>query len=218
MELINFAEIPSLVSRYMLELRDINIQHDSMRFRTNLERIGQIMAYEISKKLEYITIETVTPLGIAQCRTTADKIVISTILRAGLPFHNGFLSYFDNAENAFVSAYRKYNKTGDSFDVLVEYLASPAIEGKTLLIVDPMLATGSSMELCYRAMLTKGIPKHVHIASVIASRQAIDYISGIFPHENTTIWIGAIDSEINGHSYIVPGLGDAGDLSFGEKS
>lgn len=216
-EIINFAEQSSLVSRYMLELRDVEIQRDSMRFRHNLERIGQIMAYEISKRIEYKTVETPTPLGIAKCQTPADKVVIGTILRAGLPFHQGFLSYFDHAENAFVSAYRKYKEKGDSFDVLVEYLASPSIQDKVLMLVDPMLATGSSMELGYKALLTKGEPKHIHVASVIASRQAVEYICSHFPADKTTLWIGAIDEEINSHSYIIPGLGDAGDLAFGEK-
>lgn len=216
-ELINFADRPSLVSQYMLELRDVNIQRDPLRFRANLERIGQIMAYEISKRLEWKTVETQTPLGIAETHTPAEDIVIATILRAGLPFHHGFLSFFDHAENAFVSAYRKYKEKGDSFDVLVEYLASPSIEGKTLLLVDPMLATGSSMELGYKAMLTKGMPKHIHVASVIASQQAVDYIRGHFPQERTTLWCGAVDKEINSHSYIIPGLGDAGDLAYGVK-
>lgn len=217
MEIINFADSPSLVSRYMLELRDTSIQSDPLRFRTNLRRIGQIMAYEISKRLEYKEKEVTTPLAQCKCLEPADKVVLATILRAGLPFHEGFLSYFDRAENAFVSAYRKYKEKGDSFDVLVEYLASPSIEGKTLLLVDPMLATGSSMELGYKAMLTKGTPEHIHVASVIASQAGVDYVATHFPAEKTTIWCGAIDPEINAHSYIVPGLGDAGDLAFGEK-
>lgn len=217
-ETINFADTPSLVSRYMLELRDTTIQRDPMRFRRNLGRIGQIMAYEISRRLGYTETEVQTPLATAKCLTPADQVVIATILRAGLPFHQGFLDYFDYAENAFVSAYRKYReKGGDKFDVLVEYLASPSIKGKTLLLVDPMLATGTSMEMGYRAMLTKGTPAHIHVASVIASQQAVDYISEVFPADRTTIWVGAIDPEINTHSYIVPGLGDAGDLAFGEK-
>lgn len=217
-EVINFADQPSLVSRYMLELRDISIQNDPLRFRHNLERIGEIMAYEISKRLNYDEVEIKTPLTTAKCLTPSDKIVIGTILRAGLPLHQGFLNYFDKAENAFVSAYRKYHeKGGDSFDVLVEYLASPSIEGKTLLLVDPMLATGSSMELGYKALLTKGTPAHIHVASVIASQQAVDYICRHFPTDRTTLWVGAIDPEINSHSYIVPGLGDAGDLAFGIK-
>lgn len=217
MEIINFADTPSLVSRYMLELRDVTIQKDPMRFRLNLDRIGEIMAYEISKRLDYRTVEVQTPLGIANCRDIADRVVLATILRAGLPLHHGFLNYFDRAENAFVSAYRRYREKGDSFDVLVEYLASPSIEGKTLILVDPMLATGSSMELAYKAMLRKGEPAKIHVASVIASRASVEYVKKHFPEEKTTIWIGAIDDEVNAHSYIVPGLGDAGDLAYGEK-
>ena len=216
-EVINFAETPSLVSRYMLELRDTSIQTDPMRFRINLERIGQIMAYEISKRLNYKNVEITTPLGQCECQDPADQVVLATILRAGLPFHHGFLSYFDRAENAFVSAYRRYREKGDTFDVLVEYLASPSLEGKTLLIVDPMLATGSSMELAYKALLTKGTPARIHVASVIASTQSVDYIREHFPEGITTVWCGAIDNEVNAHSYIVPGLGDAGDLAYGIK-
>lgn len=217
-EIINFAEHPSIVSRYMLELRDVNIQRDPMRFRRNLERIGEIMAYEISKRLHYKDEEIATPLARCVCQTPADDVVVATILRAGLPLHQGFLNYFDNAENAFVSAYRKYReKGGDTFDVLIEYLASPSIEGKTLLLVDPMLATGTSMDLGYRALLSKGKPAWIHVASVIASQAAVDYVCKHFPAENTTLWVGAIDPEINSHSYIVPGLGDAGDLAFRPK-
>lgn len=217
MEIINFAETPSLVSRYMLELRDVKIQKDPLRFRTNLDRIGEIMAYEISKRLQFKTIDVQTPLGTARCQDIDEQIVLATILRAGLPFHHGFLNYFDHAENAFVSAYRRYKEKGDSFDVLVEYLASPSIEGKTLVIVDPMLATGSSMELAYKAMLRKGNPAKIHVASVIASSQSVDYITKHFPEDKTTVWLGAVDDDVNSHSYIVPGLGDAGDLAYGEK-
>ncbi|MDE5773307.1 MAG: uracil phosphoribosyltransferase [Muribaculaceae bacterium] len=217
MEVINFAETPSLVSRYMLELRDINIQKDPLRFRTNLDRIGEIMAYEISKRLNYRDSEIETPLGKCVCQEINDTVVLATILRAGLPFHHGFLNYYDHAENAFVSAYRRYKEKGDSFDVLVEYLASPSIEGKTLILVDPMLATGSSMELAYKALLSKGNPAHIHVASVIASRQSVEYVCRHFPTDKTTLWIGAIDEEVNAHSYIVPGLGDAGDLAYGVK-
>ncbi len=216
-EVINFAETPSLVSRYMLELRDINIQRDPLRFRTNLDRIGEIMAYEISKRLNYHNREIETPLGLCMCQEIDDEIVLATILRAGLPFHHGFLNYFDHAENAFVSAYRRYREKGDTFDVLVEYLASPSLEGKTLILVDPMLATGSSMELAYKALLSKGTPAKIHVASVIASRQSVEYILDKFPADRTTLWIGAIDEEVNSHSYIVPGLGDAGDLAYGVK-
>ena len=215
MDIINFDNTPSLMSRLMLEMRSTAIQSDPMRFRRNLERAGQIMAYEISKTLAYDQVDTLTPLGTARCHDIADKVVLATIFRAGLPFHQGFLSYFDYAENAFVSAYRKY-KEKESFDVLIEYLASPSLDGKTLIICDPMLATGASMELSYRALITKGTPAKVHVASVIASKQAVDYINDRFP-ENTTLWVGAIDDRINDHSYIVPGLGDAGDLAFGIK-
>ncbi len=216
-EVINFDLRPSLVSRYMAELRDVKIQTDPMRFRTNLRRIGQIMAYEISRRMEYTTTEVITPLGVAKCQTPVSQPVIATILRAGLPFHEGFLSYFDYAENAFVSAYRKYKEKGDKFDVLIEYLASPDISGKTLIIADPMLATGASMELGYRALHSKGEPAHIHVASVIASQRAVDYVCETFPSDKTTVWVGAIDAEINSHSYIVPGLGDAGDLAYGRK-
>ena len=216
-EIINFATTPSLVSRYMRELRDVNIQGDPMRFRTNLQRIGEIMAYEISKRLRYSQEKIQTPLGFTMCHQPEDKIVLGTILRAGLPFHQGFLNFFDNAENAFVSAYRRYKERGDQFDVLVEYMASPSVEGKTLILIDPMLATGSSMELGYRALLKKGKPARIHVASIIASRQAIEYICKVFPSGITTVWTAAIDPDIDSHSYIVPGLGDAGDLAFGQK-
>lgn len=215
MKIINFDKENSLMSQYMLEMRDINIQKDPLRFRRNMERAGQIMAYEISKSIEYKKVDVTTPLDVAHCQTIESQIVLATIFRAGLPFHQGFLSYFDYAENAFVSAYRKYREK-ENFDVQIEYLASPRIDGKTLILCDPMLATGASMELSYRALLTKGNPAKVHIASIIASQQAVDYISDKFP-DDTTLWVGAIDPIINPHSYIVPGLGDAGDLAFGEK-
>lgn len=217
MDIINFAESDSLVSKYMLELRDSSIQTDPLRFRTNLVRIGEIMAYEISRRLSYKDVEVQTPLAPCMCRDIADRVVLATILRAGLPFHQGFLSYFDRAENAFVSAFRRYHEKGDAFDIVTEYLASPSIEGKTLVLVDPMLATGASMELSYRALLTKGTPAKVHVASVIASQAAVDYVKKCFPESETELWIAAIDDEINSHSYIVPGLGDAGDLAYGIK-
>jgi len=216
MRIVNFAEQHSLINQYMMELRDVNIQKDMLRFRRNLERIGEIMAYEISKTLDYRTVETVTPLAVAESEVIDSKVVLATIFRAGVPFHQGFLNYMDHAENAFVSAYRKY-KEKENFDVCIEYLASPRLDGKTLILADPMLATGASMELSYRALLTKGMPEQIHVASVIASRQAVDYIADHFPADRTTIWIGAIDKEINSHSYIVPGLGDAGDLAYGTK-
>lgn len=216
MKIINFAEHNSLISQYMTEMRDVNIQKDMLRFRRNLERVGEIMAYEISKTLNYRTVETLTPLDVAKTSVIDSQVVLATIFRAGVPFHHGFLNYFDNAQNAFVSAYRKY-KEKENFDVCIEYLASPRLDGKTLILADPMLATGASMELSYRALLTKGNPAQIHVASVIASRQAVDYICEKFPEDRTTVWIGAIDEHINAHSYIVPGLGDAGDLAYGVK-
>lgn len=216
MKVVNFAETPSLVSQYMAEMRDVNIQGSMMRFRRNLERVGEIMAYEISKTLNYTTIGVETPLATAQCQVLDEQVVLGTIFRAGVPFHQGFLNFFDRAENAFVSAYRKYREK-DNFDIFIEYIASPRLDGKTLILVDPMLATGGSMELSYKALLTKGEPAKVHVVSVIASQQAVDYVAKTFPADKTSIWVGAIDPEINAHSYIVPGLGDAGDLAYGEK-
>lgn len=216
MEIINFDKTPSLMSQLMLEMRDRDIQKDPLRFRANLRRAGQIMAYEISKTLDYAVTTVDTPLAPAQCHAISSQVVLASIFRAGLPFHEGFLSFYDHAENAFVSAYRKYREK-ENFDVLIEYLASPRIDGKTLIICDPMLATGSSMELSYRALLTKGEPARVHVASVIASQRAIDYVRSTFPADKTTVWVGAIDEQINSHSYIVPGLGDAGDLAYGVK-
>lgn len=216
MKIVNFAEQRSLVSQYMAELRDVDVQTDMLRFRTNLRRIGQIMAYEISRTIQYRREEIQTPLAKADADVIDTKLVLATIFRAGVPFHQGFLDYFDRAENAFVSAYRKY-KEKENFDVCIEYLASPRLDGKTLVLADPMLATGASMELSYRALLTKGTPAEIHVASVIASQKAVDYIAEHFPAEKTTLWVGAIDPEINAHSYIVPGLGDAGDLAYGTK-
>lgn len=216
MKVINFADQHSLVNQYLTEMRDTAVQSDPMRFRRNLERVGQIMAYEISKTLHYSDKAINTPLAATNSPVVNDPVVLATIFRAGVPFHQGFLSYFDYAENAFVSAYRKY-KEKENFDVCIEYLASPNLDGKTLILCDPMLATGASMELSYRALLTKGTPAHIHVASVIASKQAVDYIKKTFPADKTTLWMGAIDDQINAHSYIVPGLGDAGDLAYGVK-
>ena len=216
MKIVNFDDNHSVISQYMMELRNVDIQHDMLRFRRNLERIGESMAYEISKTFNYRQVEITTPLDTATCNVIADKVVLGTIFRAGVPFHLGFLNTLDQAENAFVSAYRKY-KEKENFDVFIEYIASPRLDGKTLILADPMLATGASMELSYRALLTKGEPEKIHIASVIASQVAIDYIRERFPDDKTTVWVGAIDPEINSHSYIVPGLGDAGDLAYGIK-
>ncbi len=217
MKIYNLCEQDSLVAQYMSELRDKNIQQDRMRFRKNVKRLGQICAYEISKHLQYADTKTQTPLDTASTRTIDDKVVLATVLRAGLLFHEGFLSYFDNAENAFVSAYRKYRPGSDDFDIHIEYLASPRLDDKTLIIVDPMLATGSSMALAYNALLTKGHPAHIHVVSIIASEQAVDYVRSHFPEDKTSLWTCDIDPVLNAHSYIVPGLGDAGDLMYGEK-
>lgn len=216
MKIVNFGETNSLASQYLREMRDVTIQHDPLRFRRNLERLGEIMAYEISKTLRYRMEPVTTPLAETECPVIDEKVVLATIFRAGVPFHQGFLNFFDRAENAFVSAYRKY-KEKENFDVCIEYLASPRLDDKTLVLCDPMLATGASMELSYRALLTKGEPEHVHVASVIASQKAVDYIAETFPEDKTTLWVGVIDPEINAHSYIVPGLGDAGDLAYGVK-
>ena len=216
MRIVNLGDTNSILNKFVAELRDVDIQKDSLRFRRNVERIGEMMAYEISKEFHYSTKDIQSPLGIAPMNTPDDQIVISTILRAGLPFHQGFLRYLDNAENAFVSAYRKY-KDRLNFDIHIEYIASPRLTGKTLIISDPMLATGSSMELAYEALLTKGVPGHVHVASIISSKQALEYLQKKMPDDKTTIWIAALDNDLDDHSYIVPGLGDAGDLAFGEK-
>lgn len=216
MKIINLSDTHSILNRFVSELRDVTIQRDSLRFRRNVERIGEIMAYEISKTFTYEVKDIQSPLGIAPMSLYTDPVVLATILRAGLPFHQGFLSYMDNAENAFVSAYRKY-KDRLNFDIHIEYIASPLLDGKTLLITDPMLATGSSMELAYQALLSKGMPQKVHMASIIASRQALTYLQEKFPDLDVTVWVAALDNDLDEHAYIVPGLGDAGDLSYGAK-
>ena len=215
MKIVNFSESNSILNQFLKEIRSVDIQKDSMRFRRNMERMGEIMAYEISKTLNYKPDKIKTPLGSLESFRIDEKLVLSTSLRAGLPFHQGFLNYFDAAENAFVSAYRKY-KDALKFDIFIEYIASPKLDGKTLVITDPMLATGGSMELAYGALLTKGKPKKVIIATIIASQPAIDYMKNHFS-DDVTLWTAAIDPELNEHSYIIPGLGDAGDLAYGEK-
>ena len=212
----NLSEQNSIFNQFIAEIRDVDIQQDAMRFRRNIERIGEILAYELSKDLDYEEEEIFTPLGIAKENLLKQQPVIASILRAGLPLHNGILNLFDQAENAFISAYRKEHKDG-SFEVHVDYLASPLIDDKVLILADPMLATGRSMELVYKALLQKGMPKQIHIVSVIASKLAIEHIKSKFP-KNTKIWVGAIDDELTAQSYIVPGLGDAGDLAYGQKS
>lgn len=206
----------SIFNQFVAELRDVTIQKDSMRFRRNLERMGEIMGYEISKTLAYQTKETTTPLGIAETSHLTEQPVIATILRAGLPMHLGVLNYFDRAENAFISAYRRHHKD-NTFDIHVEYVSSPNINDKVVILCDPMIATGGSIVLAFKALLAKGTPKHTHIISAISSRQGIDYVRANMPTKDFTIWCGAVDEELTAHSYIVPGLGDAGDLAFGTK-
>ena len=205
----------SLFNQYISEIRDEKTQKDSMRFRRNMERMGEIMAYEISKTLIYETVEITTPLGIANIPLIKDQPVIATILREGLPLHQGILNYFDSGHNAFVSAFRKHHKDG-TFDINVEYLSSPDLTDKVLILCDPMLATGASMVLTYKALMQRGKPRHTHVVSVIASLEGVEYAKKYLP-ENVTLWCGAVDDELTAHSYIVPGLGDAGDLSYGTK-
>lgn len=206
----------SLFTRFISEIRDVEIQKDQMRFRKNMERMGEIYAYEISKTLEYIPQEVTTPLGVAETNSLKAEPVVATILRAGLPLHFGILNYFDKAENAFISAYRKHHKD-NTFEIALEYVACPDLTDKVLILCDPMLATGSSMTLTYKQLLAKGRPKHTHLVSVIASKQGVDYVKTHMPDTNYTLWCGAIDEELTAHAYIVPGLGDAGDLAFGNK-
>jgi uracil phosphoribosyltransferase len=206
----------SLIDRFIAELRDVNVQKDRMRFRRNLERIGEVIGYELSKKLAWQDDVVTTPLGDANVLKLDSQPVLATILRAGLPLHQGLLNYFDAADNAFISAYRMNHKDNGSFDVRVEYLSSPLVEGRVVILSDPMLATGLSMVLAYKALLRKGTPKHLHIVTAIASAQGLEYLKSHLP-SNCTIWIAALDEELTAHSYIVPGLGDAGDLAYGTK-
>jgi uracil phosphoribosyltransferase len=215
MKVYNFSQYSSLYNKFLSELRDENIQKDSMRFRKNLERLGEISAYEISKTLQENSQLTKTPLGTSKTNVPSENLVLATVLRAGLPLHNGLLKYYDNAENCFISAYRKHTSK-EEFEVEIQYMASPNLSDKIVLLSDPMLATGRSMVLAYKALLKKGIPSKIHIVCVIGSEQGVEYISENFP-QNTTLWIGGIDSKMTSESYIVPGLGDAGDLSFGKK-
>lgn len=217
MELHILSQQNTVLNKFIAQIRDREVQTDSMRFRRNMERIGEITAYELSKELNYTPRTVETPLGEAVVQQIDDRIVITTILRAGLPFHQGFLNYFDDAQNAFVSAYRKSTKDG-KFTVKVEYISCGDLEGKTLLLVDPMLATGSSLVLAYNALCERGgTPAHTHVASVIASEQGVDYVMKNMPRQTTTVWVAAVDEELTSRSYIVPGIGDAGDLAYGEK-
>jgi uracil phosphoribosyltransferase len=201
------------------ELRSVDVQKDSMRFRRNIERIGEVMAVEISRHLTFAVEQVQTPLAVAEMLVPQDQVVLGTLLRAGLPMHQGFLNMFDKSENAFISAYRKetVGRRGETeIEIVSEYLAAPNIEEKTLILVDPMLATGLSMEVAYKALLSHGTPKNVHVACLFGTPQAINYLSENMP-EDTTLWCAVIDPVLNEKKYIVPGLGDAGDLCFGEK-
>jgi uracil phosphoribosyltransferase len=205
----------SILNKFIAEIRDVEIQKDSMRFRRNIERIGEVLAYEISQSLEFEKKTVSTPLGTKIVAVPKKNIVLCSILRAGLPLHNGLLNYFDEAENGFISAYRKHiNET--EFEIVVEYFASPNLDGKILILADPMLATGRSIVSVYEGLKKHGTPKEIHLACVIGAKEGLDYIKDYFP-ENTKLWIGTVDDKLNDHGYIVPGLGDAGDLSFGYK-
>ncbi|MBQ2579653.1 MAG: uracil phosphoribosyltransferase [Lachnospiraceae bacterium] len=221
MKIYNLGEEHTIINQYVAELRDVNVQKDRMRFRRNLERIGEMMAYEVSKTLSYSTKEVQTPLGIANVCTHDDELVIATVFRAGLPLQNGFLQVFDHADCAFVSAFRYYKDTEHRVvDVKIEYIAAPLLSNKTLLLVDPMLATGESLELAWKAFLTKGAPKKMHIACVIASLDGVKHLQELFADDvddNITLWCATVDPGMNEHKYIVPGLGDAGDLAYGDK-
>lgn len=206
----------SIINQFIAELRDVEIQKDSLRFRRNLERVGEIIAFEISKKLTYEKIEVTTSLGIAEVPVLKQFPVLATILRAGLPVHQGLLNIFDKSENAFISAYRKHDKDG-KFTIQIEYISCPEIENKVLILSDPMLATGLSMYLTYKELLNYGKPSHTHFVSVLASVQGIEYMKRHLSTSDATIWVGAIDDELTAQAYIVPGLGDAGDLAFGIK-
>jgi len=206
----------SILDQYLSEIRDEVIQKDPLRFRENMYRIGEIFAYEISKVLEFEVTDVTTPLGVAKVPKLKSQPVLATILRAGLSVHNGLLKIFDRGENCFISAYRKYTEEGD-FDIEFEYMASPSLDNKVVILSDPMLASGKSMEIGYHALFSKGSPSHVHLVSIISSQQGVNYLINKIRAENVTLWLGAIDEGMTPHSYIVPGLGDAGDLAYGEK-
>lgn len=210
------GDVHSLLNKFVAELRDKDIQKDAMRFRRNIERIGEVLAYELSKTLHYELKSVTTPLGAKEMNLPADDLVLCSILRAGLPLHQGLLNYFDHAENAFISAYRHHPDDQEEFEVIVKYWASPALENKTLILCDPMLATGRTLENTFEILEKHGMPKQIHIVSVIGSVEGVAYIKDKFP-ENTHLWIAAIDEKLNSRGYIIPGLGDAGDLSYGTK-
>ena len=216
MTLHNFETENSILNQFIAELRDVKIQKDSMRFRKNIERVGEILSYELSKALPY-TIKTIeTPLGKKNIPLSNDSLVLCSILRAGLPLHQGILNYFDSAENGFISAYRHHEGNDDAFDVIVNYFAAPSLDNKILVLADPMLATGRTLENVLKGLKKHGTPKQIHIVSVIGSQKGVAYVEKVFP-ENTHLWIAVIDDVLNDKGYIIPGLGDAGDLAFGSK-
>jgi len=216
-EIHNLGSTDSVFNQYMAELRDAVIQQDRMRFRRNLERIGQVMAYEISKSFEYDDEEVTTPLGIKQIRTMHEQPVIATILRAGLPFHNGMLSMFDQADSAFIAAYRKYDKNEEDSEIRVEYFSSPDIEDRVLILCDPLLATGESIVKTLNGLMEDMMPKEIHIAVAVASQDGLDYVERTMSRLPVTIWVGSVDEELTARAYVVPGIGDVGDLAYGEK-
>ena len=215
MQVINLGQQQSILNKFISELRDVSIQSDRMRFRRNIERIGEVLGYELSKSLSYNEVAIKTPLGTANCNLPEEDVVICSILRAGLPLHQGLLNYFDKAENTFISAFR-HHISDTEFEIKVEYLASPSLENKVLILADPMLATGRSFVNVYNALKEMGTPRQIHLASVIGSEEGVEHISEHFP-ESTKLWIATVDKELNEKGYIVPGLGDAGDLAYGIK-
>ena len=216
MELFNLSQEVSLVNPLLAELRDVDIQGDPLRFRRNIERLGELFAWEIGRRMPSVERAVTTPLGTATVPVLREQPVLATILRAGLPLHQGLLNIFDRADNAFISAFRKHEGDEASFEVEIEYLAAPSLDDRIVVLCDPMLATGSSMVLAYQALLARGTPAHTHVATVIASRAGVECIQRELP-DNCTLWVAAVDEELNDRAYIVPGLGDAGDLCYGDK-
>ncbi|HLV40014.1 uracil phosphoribosyltransferase [Xanthomarina sp.] len=216
MHIHNFSNQRTILNTFIAEMRDVNIQKDSMRFRRNIERIGEILGYELSKTLNYKPTTIKTPLGVCEIEKIDNDIVLCSILRAGVPLHDGLLNYFDKAENAFISAYRHHKEKPENFEIIVEYLACPNLENKTLILADPMLATGQSMVATFEALKPFGTPKNIHLVSVIAAQQGIDFVKKHF-EKDTHLWVATVDEKLNEKGYIIPGLGDAGDLAFGEK-
>jgi len=216
MKINNLGKKNTIFNHFISEIRDVNIQLDSMRFRRNIERIGEVFAYEISKEINYTNVNITTPLGVSNESLMLDTPVLATILRAGIPLHQGLLNYFDKSDSAFISAYRKHT-SDDNFEIKIEYMSSPDLNNKIVILCDPMIASGSSMVMAMQAILSKANPSYIHVVGIIASSEGLKYLKENAPVKNYTIWIGAEDSEMNAKSYIIPGLGDAGDLAYGKK-